>query len=405
MTSRKMTNRPNNPPRILVTLSHYVPSVKAGGPVRSIENLVEALGDEYEFRIVTSNHDLRDSNPFPGIVCDTWQRVGKAMVMYVSASQIASLHLLRVFRDTPYDLLYLNGYFPPKWTLLPLAFRKIGLIPTTPVLVAPRGDLTPGSRAIRAKKKRAFLFIEKYLGLFREVRYQATAETEKIDIERTLELFPSGRRSCICIARNLPSFGPRNSGAERRTKQRGCVRIIYLSRIAPVKNLFGALSMLDSLEGAVQFNIYGPIEDETYWNLCLDQIAKLPANVQVDYRGPVEREQVFERFFESDLLLLPTHAENFGHVIVEAMAAGCPLLISDRTPWRDLETAGVGWDLPLEEPDRFREALQRCIDMDPQEHNGMRLRAEEYARILFEKAEGVQEHRDLFQSALSMGSP
>ena len=54
-------------------------------------------------------------------------------------------------------------------------------------------------------------------------------------------------------------------------------------------------------------------------------------------------------FQTAHYLLSPTTQENFGHSIVEAWAHGCPVLISDRTPWRGLEAHNVGWDWPLDE--------------------------------------------------------
>jgi len=67
---------------------------------------------------------------------------------------------------------------------------------------------------------------------------------------------------------------------------------------------------------------------------------------------------------QHDLFFFPTLGENYGHVIMEALMAGCPVLLSDRTPWRNLTAAGVGWDLPLEQPERFSAVLEECIAMD-----------------------------------------
>ena len=63
-----------------------------------------------------------------------------------------------------------------------------------------------------------------------------------------------------------------------------------------------------------------------------------------------------ESLAKNDLFFFPAHGENYGHVIAEAMAAGCPVLISDQTAWRNLEEKGAGWDLPLDAPGRFRAA-------------------------------------------------
>ena len=65
--------------------------------------------------------------------------------------------------------------------------------------------------------------------------------------------------------------------------------------------------------------------------------------------GEVKHEKLHALLHEYDVMLLPTLGENFGHAIIEALDAGLPVVISDRTPWRNLEQAGVGADLPLED--------------------------------------------------------
>jgi glycosyltransferase involved in cell wall biosynthesis len=54
-----------------------------------------------------------------------------------------------------------------------------------------------------------------------------------------------------------------------------------------------------------------------------------------------------------DLFFLPTRGENYGHVILESFLAGTPALIADTTPWRNLEEAGIGWDLALDDEQGF----------------------------------------------------
>jgi glycosyltransferase involved in cell wall biosynthesis len=74
------------------------------------------------------------------------------------------------------------------------------------------------------------------------------------------------------------------------------------------------------------------------------------------------------------MLALPSRGENFGHIVPEAWAAGCPVLVSDRTPWRNLAQQGVGWDLPLE-PQVWVDAVQRCLDLSADDHYALRQRA------------------------------
>ena len=74
-----------HPPRscVLVLVGAYLLGYKAGGPIRSIANLVAALGEKFPFRIVTLDRDLGDKAPFPGVVVNQWIQVGQADVLYL----------------------------------------------------------------------------------------------------------------------------------------------------------------------------------------------------------------------------------------------------------------------------------------------------------------------------------
>ena len=167
-----------------------------------------------------------------------------------------------------------------------------------------------------------------------------------------------------------------------------------------MKNLGGALELLGDLHGTVEFHIYGPMEDTAYWERCQRIIERLPINIQVHLHGMVMHEAVVATIANYDLFFLPTCGENYGHVIIEALAAGCPVLISDQTPWRDLEKLGVGWDIPLDQPKRFSAMLQRCVDMSHNEITGYAYRAREFARRTMLNSQTLQQNRDLFLQLL-----
>ncbi len=76
------------------------------------------------------------------------------------------------------------------------------------------------------------------------------------------------------------------------------------------------------------------------------------------------------------------------------------MLISDQTPWRDLQSKGVGWDLPLEQPERFRAALQRCINMNSQEYRTWSQRARAFGIEQARDQIIVDPYRKLFDYAL-----
>src|SRR5579859_3072185 len=86
-------------PSVTVLVGHYLPGMKAGGPIRSIANLVEGLGDEIDFRIVTRDRDLGDTAPYRAIVPNRWTAIGKGQVRYTSAERLEPFSLARILRE------------------------------------------------------------------------------------------------------------------------------------------------------------------------------------------------------------------------------------------------------------------------------------------------------------------
>ncbi len=86
-----------------------------------------------------------------------------------------------------------------------------------------------------------------------------------------------------------------------------------------------------------------------------------------------------ERMRSSHFFVLPTLTENFGYVFIEALACGCPLLISDRTVWGEVTDKGSGWTVPIEDPAAWDAAIRKCIEMDHAEFSKMASAAREHA--------------------------
>lgn len=68
--------------KILILMGRYLPGHKDGGPLRTIINVTEALGDEYEFYIGCLDRDHGDKEPYSNIRRNEWNQVGKAKVWY-----------------------------------------------------------------------------------------------------------------------------------------------------------------------------------------------------------------------------------------------------------------------------------------------------------------------------------
>jgi glycosyltransferase involved in cell wall biosynthesis len=226
------------------------------------------------------------------------------------------------------------------------------------------------------------------MGLYSEVTWQVAGPKEEAEIRRWF-----GVKSEIVTAPDLPFLASANV---HHGKTIGSARLVFLSRISKMKNLAGGLAMLAGVAGDIQLDIYGPIEDPSYWEHCNNVIRTLPANIKVRYCGPVSHDGATSVLAEYDAFFLPSLGEGFGHAIVEALGSGCPVLISDRTPWRHLKEKGVGWDLPLEDSGTFRRALQELVDMGPREYLGMSERARKAALDFVKDSEVIERNRKLF---------
>lgn len=387
----------NGRPTVLVCTHYYLPGYKAGGPTRTLSNLVDQLGDQIDFNILTVDRDSGDKTSYPDVSIDDWNRVGKANVYYLSQNAGSFWGLRRVLRREQYDLLHLNSFFSHSFTIKALILRKLRLIPNKPVIIAPRGELSKAALGIKGLKKRVYRYAVKRIGLYNEVNWHASGEREVGDIRREF-----GPKANILIARDLVVEPPNNTNLSksRPSKIQGRLDLLFLSRISRIKNLDGAISMLKNLKGTVNFNIYGPLEDEDYWVECQRKISRLPKNINVRYFGMVPPDAVGEIFRKHHVFLLPTQGENFGHVIYESLAAGCPVIISDETPWRDLESANAGWSIPLNNTEKFCSVLQHCIDMDESDLEIHSKQAQQRAALVSEDLSAISDNRNMFQDVL-----
>lgn len=384
-------------PVILTLTGCYLPGYKAGGPLRSIVSLVASLGDGFEFRVLCADRDLGDAAPYAEVPLDRWTPVGEAMVHYTSPWARTLFGLARIIRATPHDVLYLNSFFSPDFTILPLVARRLGLIPKRPLVIAPRGEFSPGALALKSVKKRLYLSLAKSTGLLSGATWQASAEAEAADIRAALG--PQVENAHVAV--DLPEPLPDTPPPHRSRKAGAPLRIVFLSRISPKKNLDYALRALAKVASPVAFSIYGPPEDVVYLAECKRLARNLPAHVSVCWHGPVEPVEVPRIMADHDLFFLPTRGENFGHVIAEALGAGTPVLIADTTPWRNLSELGVGDDLPLLPAQAFVEAIDRAAAQLPEEASAKRTRAFAFARRRQQGGADIEANRMLFASLLA----
>ena len=388
-------------PVILVFTAGYVPGYRWGGPVRSIANLVHLLGDEYNFKIIAADRDLGVNNTYPGVVANVWSKVDKADVYYASPGSLGLAALSRILRHTHYDIIYLNGFFTYDFTIKPLILLRSRCVPKAPVIVAPRGEFSLGALGLKKIKKKTYILIAMLIKLYDDVLWQASSQYEADDIRRVLPKASISTAYPIVVAPDLVRNHSHSELIKRKAKRRGELSLVFVSRLSSKKNLDGAIRLLKDQEGDITFNIYGPYEDMEYYKQCQKLSSELVSNIKVVFHGPIEHGKVHEVLKHNDIFFFPTKGENFGHVILEALLAGCPVLLSDQTPWRNLEQLGVGWDIPLNAEKKFKDVIKYLVSLDELSYGEYSNKALQYSLLFIDNKEVLSQNRELFQRALA----
>lgn len=377
-------------PIVLVFAPHYWPAFRAGGAVRTLRNMAAQLGDAIDFRIFTRDRDVGDAGPFAGVVPGRWGDVGGARVMYAGDEQRSVAAVARMIREVDPDVVYLNSFFDARFSLLPLSARRLGMTGrAVPWVIAPRGEFSKGALALKAWKKKPCVVCCRAIGLHAGVIWQASSDLERDDIRRVM-----GAGSRIRIAADLTEgVGPL---PEERPEHAACLKVCFLSRLSPKKNLLQAIDIVRRVRHPIRFDIYGPLEDPGYWETCQRAIAEAPPGCTIEWRGEVPHEDVRTTLAGYDMMLFPTLGENFGHVIFEALAAGVPVLVSDQTPWQDLDARGSGWVRPLGNPQSFVDVLESAATRDPVARRSAAVAAHAHALEVSRSAAVLGANRDLF---------
>lgn len=360
--------------RVLCIANYFLPGFAGGGPIRSIANLAYSLSEGIQFDVFTRCHDLGNDEPYSDLDLDTWIQIRHGSVYYAAPRKFGLAGLKAALRGRCYDVLYINNLFGVHSSILPHLWNSFGFGPRLPVLIAPRGGLTLGALGKNPLRKRVFLFIARVLRIYRNVDWHASSALEAEDI---LRQFPEAR-SRIHVAPDLVSVAMPDQAGREAPKTSGKLRLVFLSRISPMKNLLGLISFLSGVRSEVDFDIFGPVEDEQYWVVCQKALEGLPKNVTVRYMGPVSPAEVGTVFAGYDLFALPTFGENFGHVVFEALQVGTPVLISDRTIWRD-DPHGAITSASLETPQVWTGKLDDFASFDAQQQEAARRAARDYA--------------------------
>ncbi|TXB63714.1 glycosyltransferase [Vicingus serpentipes] len=373
-------------PKILIFIDWFKPGFKAGGPIRSISNLVSQLNTECDFHIVTRDTDYLETTPYANIKSNEWNSVDDAQVFYLSKENQNKKNILKLIQEINPNIIYCNSLYSPKFTLIPIIIAKKLNIKT---ILAIRGMLSSGSLAVKSKKKKVFIRLVKLTGLFNKTLFHATTIDEKKDILNTF-----GDRTKIKIAENLSEN--KEIKFLYKTKKENELNIVFIGRIAPEKNTLYAIQVLSNCTQKIKLDIFGPIYNEAYFKQCKNAINQLPSNIVIDYKGVLNHDMLDETLINYHVIYLPSTGENFGHSIIEGMTNSCIPVISNKTPWQNLEEQNIGFDIDLACVNKFSEAIDSLAKMNEIELNKMRKNSFCFASNVINNKETLKKYLSLF---------
>jgi len=304
--------------RILFTVASLDPSY--GGPARSVPRLADALAER--------GHDV-----------GLWAADGTAgeTVFLKNHSEVARLGggiAQAVAGFGRVDAYHDNGLWLPHNHTLALTAKRQGV----PRVVSLRGMLDPWCRQSKRWKKDVAWRLYQRRDLESAAAVHATAELEarnirECGVERPIAVIPNGI--------DLPD--EEGLRARDSSPRQGVRQVLFVGRIYPVKGLPMLVRAWDRVrpEGW-KLRIVGP-DFEGHRAEVVRAIREHGLEDVMEFAGPMDGEAKRDVYRDSELFVLPTHSENFGMAVAEALAHGLPVLTTRGAPWSLLEKEGCGW--------------------------------------------------------------
>ena len=370
----------------------FAPGFKAGGPIRSCVNFAEHLKNDVDIYVLTSDRDLNDAHAYEGISPNKWIQTDSGFkIFYASPDWLSFFSIRKAINELNPDVVYLNSMLSKFFSFYPLLVKKY-LGSKARFILAPRGMLRASAVQFKSNKKKVFLKLFRLASLQKNLEFHCTDETESTDVKRFFGAVPT------VVLPNLPGFQKKLILASGKTA--GSVKLLFVGRAHPIKNLDLLLKILVDVKASIELTIVASKEDKTYWEQCENLMSALPPSVRVWIKGELPHEEIESLLISHHVFVLPTRGENFGHAIFEALAAGRPVIISDQTPWRNLSQYKAGWDLDLNKPGAFAEAIDRFAAMEQEEFNEWCVGAWQFVHSYLEHSENKKRYLEFFNGTV-----
>ena len=375
--------------RVLIVTRHYLPGYRAGANINLLANFVKHFGRHLQLYVVTLNCDALSQTSYTTVPTSEWiEDEQGTKIFYLPEFHINGKKWQELYRELKPDFIYLNSLFDYKFSIQWQLLKFRNKIKAT-LVINLGGDLAAIESGVRGFKKRCYLAFYNLLLQVKSTVYHAYNSSEKnlifqkIKAERNIRIAP--------IMPNLLDERPASP------KYKYPFRICCVAPIQPVSNTLFALQVLTKIQDIpISLSIIGAVLDEKYWRLCHQFIDKLHCNVEWENIEVQRADQLAGEIARHHLFFNPSYGLNWGHHIVQSLTVGTPVLISDRTPWRELTKFGIGWDLSLTKMDNFIAVIRNMSKADNFATENMRQNCFHYIQKHYHSTKVLKQYDRLF---------
>ena len=373
--------------KILITIGSYFPGYKIGGPAVTIKNLINMFESrkDLKFYIFCPNHDWDEKKIYDSVESDRWIQHSNFDIFYASKKCFNTKYFKKIIDD--FDIIYCTGAFT-SFALAAANYAKKNK--NKKVIIAPMGSFFDNVIKIKRFKKTVFFLYTKLFNIFKKCFWSVTSVEEK---EATEKIY--GKRTRIVVAQDPVAFS--DAILVQKESKDNYLHVVHLSRIHESKGLHLCIEILKKCKSNVVFDVYGTIEDISFYNKCVEKATELPSNIIFTYKGsylPTDSTRIFSCY---DVFLFPTCSENFGHVIFESLKSSCVPLISDKTPWSDIEKHASGFVFSLTDINSFTSKIEEISSLSLKDLNKIKENCYNFAKQKYEESTHKSGYEVLFE--------
>ena len=264
-------------------------------------------------------------------------------------------HAEALARINEFDIIHLHGIWPLFFHRFAAAARRHHI----PIVWSLHGMLSPWAMKYKRWKKIPAWWLWQRKDLRSAAVLHVTSERER---EWVQAKGFTNRIVTIPLGTRIPDAVPSRAHAVKR--------LLFVGRITPIKaldNLIRAWSQVRPADWTLR--IVG--KDEQDYQPELVQLAdELGLGARIEFPGPKFGKELEEEYQNADALALPSHTENFGAVVADALAWGLPVITSKGTPWRGVAESGCGWWVE-NDPEHLAKAIREMMDLSDEERAEM----------------------------------